>query len=52
MKPVFQRKELQAFIVGCESLISSSRLEKDLTKEECGVVQFYLSELLTIIKEK
>jgi hypothetical protein len=52
MEPVFERKELQAFVKGCEHLISSSRLDRDLTKEECGVVQFYLSELLTIIKEK
>jgi hypothetical protein len=48
---IFQRKELQAFVAGCESLISSSRFDKDLQKDECNVVQFYLSELLTLIKK-
>ena len=51
MEPVFERKEMKAFVVGCENLLSSSRLDKDLSKEERGVVQFYLSELLMIVKD-
>lgn len=44
-------KELQAFMTACEHLISSTRAGQVLSKEECEIVQLYLSEILTILKD-
>lgn len=50
MAPLLPRKELQAFIASCEFLISASRTDK-MSKAECEIVAFYLSELQTVIKD-
>ena len=49
--PLLPRKELQEFTASCEHLISAVRTGKVLSKEECELVQFYLSEILTIVKD-
>ena len=52
MEPSFPtNKELQAFMRACEHLISTTRTGQVLSREECEIVQFYLSELLTILKD-
>ena len=50
MAPLRPSKDLQAFIDGCEQLISAVRAGAVLSKYECDIVEFYLSELLTILK--
>ena len=45
-------KELHAFITGCEHLISASLLREELSKQEREIVEFYVLELQTLLKEK
>ncbi|MEO7862297.1 MAG: hypothetical protein ABIU05_18070 [Nitrospirales bacterium] len=52
MAPLLPRQELHAFISGCEHLISAFLLRAEVPKEERDIVEFYVSELQTLIKNK
>jgi hypothetical protein len=49
--PLVPNKEIQAFVKSCEHLISAIRTGTALSKEEYDLVQFYLSEILTVLKD-
>jgi hypothetical protein len=46
MKPIY-RKEINAFVLDCETLLSPILLEPPLTSEERKIIQFYIRQLVS-----